>query len=309
MEKEKIKLVYSQKYNQHYRPIKFDEMNKTCYIIVAKNRKDKSIHRDMIARIEENTDWKFIIMRNEYITAEDNFVRSMNCDGEYMRKMNEIHDFKRNGLMDSEIAVNEVNRLYHSFHGKIKSNEDRKFRKAVSDLYFEIKTDNVPKKNKNFATYAQHVPNKIRNLAQEKGLFIERTDDFCISNGKKVKASNLAKKGIRGTKPCGYLIRNKSGKVIIGAGYKLTDKQVIEFVKKYQPTPNDTIGNYKVPLSKQEEDKLVTCKKILIRNKLNWKNENNIRFWVLDKGKIIYGGKGGVGLKKLFRFCIGLKEK
>ncbi len=87
MDKEKIRLVYSQKYNQHYKPIRFDEENKICYIIAAKNRRNKSIHRDMIAKIEENTDWKFVIMRNEYITAEDNFIRSMRCGGRVHEKV------------------------------------------------------------------------------------------------------------------------------------------------------------------------------------------------------------------------------
>ncbi len=227
-----------------------------------------------------------------------------------MRKLNELHDFKRNGLMDSENAKNEVIRLYHLGFEDVKSKEDRKFRQAVVNLYFEITTDGISASQKNYRTYAQHIPGATKDLAMQKGLFIERVDDYCKDKkGKRIKAHKLAKKGIRGTKPCGYLIRNKSGKVIIGGGYKLTDAQVIEFVKNYQPTPDDTSGNYKVPLSKQEEKKYATCRKILRRNKLNWRNENNVRFWVLDKGEVVYGGKNGVGLKGLFRYCNNLKKE
>lgn len=307
MDISKTKLIYSEKYNQHYKPIKFDEENKICYIMVVKNRRDKSIHRDMIARIEKNTDWKFVVMRNQYITAEDNFIRSMRCDGQYMRKLNELHDFKRNGLVDSENAVDEIRRLYSLGYTDVKNRDDRKFRQAVIQLYLDLCVGNVPKQ-KNKDTYAQHIPGRTKDLAKKKGLFIERVDDYCIINGKRCKAYGKRVESIRKEKPCGYLIRNTDGKVIVGGGYKLSDEQVVAFIDNYEPEPDEHVGNYKVPLSKNEEKRFAICRKILRQNKLKWKNDNNVKFWVLDNENVIYGGKDGVGLKGLFRYCNNLKN-
>lgn len=307
---EKIKLVYSKKYNQYYKPIRFDDEDMLCNITVVKNKRDKSIHKDMIAKIEDYPEWKFIIMRNPHITAEDNFIRVMQRDGNYLPKLNELHEFKINGLTDSEVAMNELVRIFHLGFEDVKSREDRKFRQAARNLYIELCIGNATKEERK-NSYNQRIPSNIKNLAEKKGIFIERNDEFCKArNGKRVKAGRKAQSSIRAIKPCGYLLRNKAGKVIAGGGYKLSDIQVIELVKEYLPEPNEVIGNYKVPFSKQEEKKFKYCKKIILKNKWRYKNANNTRFWILDKeGNVVYGGKDGVGLKGLFRYCKELKEK
>ena len=94
---EKKTLVYWAKYNQFYKIIEVDSDNKVVRMVVAKNKKDKSITKDMIARVELCPKWQFVIMKNQYITAEENFVNSMRCKAEYARKNNELIDFKRNG--------------------------------------------------------------------------------------------------------------------------------------------------------------------------------------------------------------------
>ena len=67
-------------------------------MIIKTGKKDRTVKRDAIVHSDDLPGWKFIIMRNKHISAEDNFLRSFAVDGEYKRKMREIADFKRNGL-------------------------------------------------------------------------------------------------------------------------------------------------------------------------------------------------------------------
>ena len=129
-------------------------------------------------------------------------------------------------------------------------------------------------------------------------------------DGKQRKANAQMRQAIRKERDCGYLIRNGKGEILIGSGYTLMDRAVVEFVRNYEPQQEDR-GNYKVPLSSQEEKKYRFCRKILMKNSLRWKSKNDLKFWVLSQDhQVIYGGQSGVGLKKLYRWCVELaKEK
>lgn len=225
------KLVYAERYNQHYRPIFVDEENKVCHMVLAKNRKDKSVTKSMIARVEELPEWQFIIYKNEHITAEDNFLAAMRCKREFNRKLNELMNFKRNGLVDSPVAMNELLRIFNLGFKNMKSDRERRFRQRVKSLYIEICTEEV--KNARKVTYDQHVPADIVNLAKEHGLKVEQNDDYTERNGRRVKATKKEKQKIRENKPCGFLVRDSSGRAIAGNGYTFSAAQTVEFIKRH----------------------------------------------------------------------------
>ena len=231
---EKKKLVYWAKYNQYYRIIDIDTDNKIVKMVVSKSKRDKSITRDMIARVELCPEWQFVIMKNQYITAEANFVKSMRCNGEYARKINELMDFKRHGLVDSEMAMKELSIIFHRRLRNIKSDKDRHFRNKVKALYEEIMTEQT--RNDNKRSYDQKIPSDVITLAKDKGLVIERNDEYITKKGSRVRPTKNELVKIRADKPCGYLIRStEDKKVIAGIGYRFTSIQIVEFVQKYNP--------------------------------------------------------------------------
>ena len=275
-------------------------------MLLKTGKKEKSVHKDAILHTNDLPGWTFIIMRNKHITAEDNFLRSMAVEGEYHRKMKELSDFRRNGLPDSDRAMNELIRLYQEGYEGVRSKEDYTFRRAVQRLYNALCCTS---KDKRKATYDQHIPADIRDLARRKGLFIERVDEvYYDRDGHQKKANAQMRQSIRKQRDCGYLIRNGRGEILIGSGYSLTDAAVCEYVEKYQAQQVDQ-GNYKVPLSTQEEKKYRFCRKILMRNNLRWKTKHNLRFWVMDRqDNIVLGDHQGVGLKALYRYCVELAK-
>lgn len=230
---EQKKLIYWRIYNQYYRPIEIDEKHKICKMIVAKNKKDKSVTRDMIANVELYTDWKFVIYKNEFKTAEQNFLDVMRVPGHYNQKLNELTDFKRNGLVDSAKAMEEISYIFQKGFNDCISDNDRHFRQRVKALYTEILTEQTRKDNQR--TYDQTIPAEIVKLAKSKRLFVERVDDYTIKNGRRAKTNKAEKQKIRERKTCGYLIRNEKGKTIVGNGYTLTSANVVEFVQKFSP--------------------------------------------------------------------------
>lgn len=228
-----ILLCYWQKYNQYYKPIEIDTELKVCKMVVAKNKRDKSITKDKIAKVEQYPDWKFIIYKNAFKTAEQNFLDVMRVPGEYKKKLNELTDFKRNGLVDSEKAMWEIAYIFQKGFDDCISDKDRHFRQRVKTLYTEILTEKSC--NDNQRSYNQRIPAEIKELAKSKRLFVERVDDYIFKNGRRAKTNKAEKQKIRERKPCGYLIRNEYGKAIVGNGYTMTSANVVEFIQKYSP--------------------------------------------------------------------------
>ena len=222
-----IEIVYLRKYNQYYKVLEYDEDQKIYYITVTKNK--VTVPKSKILKIE-NDKTPYVIMRNQYITAEQNFVQAMDCVGNYKRKLNEVHDFKRNGLYDSELAMNKVLELYHT-NRRIKSDEERKFIVAIKSLYNSLY---VHEDRRAIArTYRQKVPKEILEQAEAKGLTIERVDEYINVNGSRRKTTPKDRQIIHKYKSCGYLVRNSTGKTIAGFGYSFTDLQVVQFVQHY----------------------------------------------------------------------------
>lgn len=233
MDFKSVKLVYWQKYNQYYRPISVNMEEKICKMVLAKNKRDKSITRDKIAKVELCPEWEFVIYKNEFKTAEQNFLDVMRMPGGYNQKLNELIDFKRNGLVDSEKAMGEITYIFQKGFDDCISDKDHHFRQRVKALYTEILMEQS--RNDNHRTYDQHIPADIVELAKRKRLLIERVDEYIIKNGRRVKTNKAEKQKIRERKPCGYLIRNEKGKAIVGNGYKLTSANVVEFIQNYVP--------------------------------------------------------------------------
>ena len=278
---EKKKLVYWARYNQHYRIIAVETDNKIVKMVVSKNKKDKSITRDMIARVELCPDWQFICMKNQHITAESNFINSMRCNTEYARKINELIDFKRNGLVDSDMAMKELSRIFHQGFRNVKSDKDRHFRNKVKALYEEILTEQT--RNDNKRSYDQKIPSDVIALAKEKGLLIERNDDYITKKGSRVKPTKKELVKIRAEKPCGYLIRSATDKkVIASVGYKFTSRQIVEFVQKYNPNTdikeNDEMKKYENFEYVYDEKKDIVYKVIFNRHA-----DNTLVLIVTDK--------------------------
>jgi len=230
---EEILLCYWQKYNQYYKPIEIDTELKVCKMVVAKNKRDKSITKDKIAKVEQYPDWKFIIYKNAFKTAEQNFLDVMRVPGQYNQKFNELSDFKRNGLVDSEKAMGEISYIFQKGFANCISDKDHHFRQRVKTLYTEILMEQS--RNDNQKTYDQHIPAEVIELAKSKRLFIERVDDFITKNGRRAKTNKIEKQKIRERRSCGYLIRNEKGKTIVGNGYTLTSANVVEFIQNYIP--------------------------------------------------------------------------
>lgn len=226
-------LVYWQCHNQYYKPIEVDTENRIVKMIVAKNKRDRTVTRDKIAKVELCPEWEFIIYKNARKTAEQNFLDVMRVPGEYKKKLNELTDFKRNGLVDSEKAMWEIAYIFQKGFGDCISDKDRHFRQRVKTLYTEILTEKS--RNDNQRSYNQRIPAEIKELAKSKRLFVERVDDYIFKNGRRAKTNKAEKQKIRESKPCGYLIRNEYGKAIVGNGYTMTSANVVEFIQKYSP--------------------------------------------------------------------------
>lgn len=87
--------------------------------------------------------------------------------------------------------------------------------------------------------------------------------------------------------------------------------EVIDFVNQYKYVEGKHYGHlYYLPLTNAEKKQIKMCSRILERNDLQYKSENNSYFWVTDKeNNVIAGSKNGFSLNGFVRFCKKLSHK
>lgn len=312
----KIKLIYSKKYNQFYKPMRIDEDVGIIYIKVTKNRHDKTIRKDEILHIEENSDYRFVVMHDDNTTAEQNFMDALNSNNSH-KKMSVIKDFKKNMLDESEQCLSKLKELSKMFIPN-ENEDDVKIRSLAAIRYrsLDIWKDSIVENNRK-SYENQDIPNDIRKLALSKRLFIERRDETCYKTVGKFKRKVADKQGrdmLQANFPCGFMIKDKGGYVVAGKEgkrtYTLSVPEVIEFVENYIPTTKHYHILYQAPMSSSKERKLAKCYEILRQHGLHYKNEHNYFFWVLDKKKnVIAGGENGFGFKWLLKYCRRLQSQ
>lgn len=315
----KIKLIYSEEANQFYKPMRFDEDIGIIYMKIANNRHDKSIKKDDIIRIEENSGYKYVVMHDISTTAEEHFIKIIKGQKDLDIKLKEIENFKKNLLFKSEDALAILIDLTNAKKRGRCTKTKVKISNAAINSYRSLKIWKRDKVNNNKKSYEnQEIPNNIKSLALKKRLFIERRDDYCFKAkntlNKKV-APKDAKRQIQANFPCGFLIRDKGGKIIGGKQgkkyYTFCVEEVIEFVKNYDTSKTRNYTKlYRVPMSHKKEKDLSKCNHILNEHKLHLRNEHNYYFWVLDrKGNVLAGGKNGFGFKWLLKYCRRLQSQ
>lgn len=299
MDMNKVKLIYSQKYNQFFEPMRMDEDIGTIYIKPVKNRHD-GITKNQILYMEETSGMKFVVMHNAKITAEEQFLVVMGSGENDKAMMREIKNFKRNMLPESDRAMKKLKEISETEHTVSKS------AKAVYNRLVHRQT-----LKENRSTYiGQVIPDETRRLAWKKRLFIERSDDYC-GGSKKHKSNDDERNTIQGRYPCGFLIRDKGGIVVSGGKYEMSVQDVVDFVQLYKYIEGKHYGKlYCPPLDKEQKKQLKRCTRILEKNNLHYLSENHSYFWVANSEKqIIAGNKCGFNLKELVRFCKRLHRK
>lgn len=299
MDISRAKLIYSEKVNQFYKPMRIDEDVGVVYIQPTNNR-NKDVTRSQIVHMED-TDFEFVVMYDDKISAEQHFLDVLDSDCSIHVKENEVKNFKKNRLIKSNIALQKLKEL-----SEVQSND--KLYKLAREQY--CKSTNRETVIANRESYVgQDIPKEIENIAWMKRLFIERSDQYCCRPRR--YPSENERRAIQARYPCGFLIRNKGGIVIVGGRYEMTISEVVEFVQNYKYKDDEYYGQmFFVPFTKEQKKQLKMCKRILERNELHIKNENNCYFWVLDKEKnVIAGSKGGFNFNGLVRFCKRLNQK
>ena len=320
MDINKVKLIYSEKVNQFYKPMRIDEDVGTVYMQVTKNRHDKSMRKDEIIRIEENTEYKYVVMYDDSTTAESHFIDVFSNEKSNTNvKLNEIKAFKKNLLFESEEALSIIENLASVRSNKGLDSNAIKIRDAALGRYRSLDVWKKSRIEKNRKSYEnQTIPNDIMSLASSKRLFIERRDDYCLkarNSYKRKVAPKQAKQSIQSNFQCGFLIKDKGGYIVAGKSgnqlYTLTVEDVIDFVREYDATKTKKYSIlYQVPMSERKERQLAKCYNILKEHGLHYKNEHNYFFWVLDKkGNVIAGGKHGFGFKWLLKYCRRLQNQ
>lgn len=313
MDMSKVKLIFSEKYNQFYKPMRIDEDVGIVYMQVTKNRHEKGMKKEEIIHIEQNQQYKYIIMHDEKVTAEKHFLDVMSSNRNTYVKLNELNSFKKNMLPDSDAAMQRLKELSES---KIDNKADnyndlKKIHNTALTLYLKINHREIIADNRD--TYIdQEVPTEIRKLALSKRLFIERSDDYCGKGKYKHPCNKKERLQIQSLYPCGFIIRDRGGVVIAGGCFQLSVEDVVKFINNYVPTKSEKHYNnfYKVPMSLRKKKQLKMCYKILQSHGLHYKNEHNYFFWVLDKNKnVIAGGKNGFGFKWLLKYCRRLQNQ
>lgn len=313
MDKNRIKLIFSEKYNQFYKPIRVDENVGTIYMQITKNRQDKSIKKDEIIRIENNHGYEYVIMHDENITAEQHFINVMNSDCSVHIKLNELKCFKKNMLAESEKALQILKELSEIECNPQSNNYDnmRKIHNIALNLYTSLHFKEAVQDNR--STYiGQDIPEDIKSIALSKRLFIERSDDYSKSGGERHPSNRIDRLNLQALYPCGFIVRDRGGIVVAGGKYELSMEDAIRFVENYLPTEKEKhyTNLYQVPMSIRKKRQLAMCYKILEMYGLHYKNEHNYFFWVLDKrGSVVAGGKNGFGFKWLLSYCRKLKHK
>ena len=300
MDTSKVKLIHSIKCNQFYTIMKIDEDLGTIYLQPTKNR-HKDITKSQIAHIEDNPELKFVVMYNAATTAEQHFLDVIENANNVYTKMGEINNFKKNMLMESERAMQKLKELSEM------SNDDD-VTTCARNMYLKLNHRQRIKDNR--STYiGQVIPVETQKLAWQKKLFIERNDDYC-GNPKHVSKNN-ERVTTQGRYPCGFLVRDKGGVVVAGGRYEMSVQEVVDFVNQYKYVEGKHyVHLYFVPMTHIQKKQLKMCAKILDRNCLGIKNENNSYFWVLDNNKtIIAGSKYGFNLTGLMRFCKKIQRK
>ena len=104
MDIRKAKLIHSVKCNQFYTIMRIDEDVGTIYLQPTKNR-HKDITKSQITHIEDNPEFEYVVMHDANTTAEQHFLKIMGSDCNIHVKENEVKDFKKNMLMESECAM------------------------------------------------------------------------------------------------------------------------------------------------------------------------------------------------------------
>lgn len=309
MDKERVKLIFSEKYNQFYTPIRIDEDVGICFIKVAKNRHDKGMKKDEIIHIEKNPNYKYVVMHNSNTSSEQHFINMMNSDCNISSKLNELKCFRKNMLIDSVVAMQKLGELAKEECGN--SDELKKIHNAALELYTKINHKNII--NDNRSTYTnQIISEDVKRLALSKRLFIERSDDYSGKGTNRHPSTKTERLATQARYPCGFIVRNRGGIVIAGGRYELTAKNVIDFIENYIPTEKEKkySNSYLVPMSLRKRKQLTMCYKILEMHGLHYKNEHNYFFWVLDKkGNVVVGGENGFGFQWLLKYCRKLKHK
>lgn len=308
MDMSKIKLIYSEKYNQFYKFMRVDEDVGIVYMQATKNRHDKGVKKSEILHMEDNQDYKYVVLHDDNITAEKNFLKVMSSNRDIHVKLNEIRFFEKNLLTDSEVSMQRLKDLAEN------DKSDIKVHNAALKLY--TKMNAKPHReiiNDKRATYNdQEIPNEIKQLALTKRLFVERSDDYCRNGVHRHPSNRTDRLALQAYYPCGFVVKDRYGNVIAGKGYTFLKDDAIEFVKNYIPIEEDKrcTNLYRVPMSLRKKKQLAMCYKILEEHGLHYKNEHNYFFWVLDKKKnVIAGGKNGFGFKWLLNYCRELKHQ
>ena len=302
-----MKLAYSEKYNQFYEIMRIDNDVGVCYIKPTSNKRDKSIHKDMILKIDTEDEFKIVVMHNANITAEQRFIKIMESDCPYKIKLSELKSFKKNMLMESVDAMDELKKISEI---QTTNKELQEVQSSALKLLFLMKEkENIIETDYQSTYNNQIIPSRTMQIALFKRLFIERSDEIYkkrCAKGKRVLAIGTKKCALQKGRPCGFIVRDRGGFIIAGKGYTLTVQEVVDFVNNYIPTKKEKQYKdlYKVPMSERKERQLIKCYGIIRKHGLYYKNEHNYFFWVLDKkGKIVAGGKNGFGFKWLRKYC------
>lgn len=308
MDINKIKYVFSERYNQFYKPMRIDEDVGIIYIQITKNRHEKGVKKNEILHIEDNQEYKYVVMHDANITAEKNFLKVMSSNRNTHVKLNEVQFFEKNLLTDSEVAMERLKDLAENDKSDIKVHNEalKLYTKMNAKPHREIICNNR-------ATYNdQEIPNKIKRLALTKRLFVERSDDYCRNGVHRHPSNRTDRLALQAYYPCGFVVKGRGGNVIAGKGYTMNKDDAIEFVKNYIPTEEDKhcTSLYRVPMSLRKKKQLAMCYKILEEHGLHYKNEHNYFFWVLDKHhNVVAGGENGFGFKWLLKYCRRLKNQ
>lgn len=242
MDKNKIKLVFSEKYNQFYKPIRVDEDVGIIYMQITKNRHEKGIKKDEIIHIENCSDYTYVIMHNANITAEQHFIKVMSSNCNVNIKLNELNYFRKNMLTESESAMQILKELSEcecdSQIDKDNFLNKKKIHNKALEIYISINHKKIVQDNR--STYVgQDIPEDIKRIALSKRLFIERSDDYC---GKPKHPTNMNEKlAIQALYPCGFIVRDRGGIVVAGGRYELSMEDAIVFVKNYITTEKRSI--------------------------------------------------------------------
>jgi len=222
MDKNRIKLIFSEKYNQFYKPIRVDEDVGTIYMQIIKNRHDKS--------------YAYVTMYDANITAEQHFIKVMSSNCSVNIKLNELKLFKRNMLAESDSAMQILKELAESECDPQKDNflNKKKIHNTALDIYTSLNHRKIVQDNR--STYdGQIIPEEVKRIALSKRLFVERSDDYC--GNPKHPANTNEKLAIQALYPCGFIVRDRGGIVVAGGKNGFGFKWLLSYCRKLKHKP------------------------------------------------------------------------